>query len=142
PEPRDRKPGERPTPKPADRPVTPKPADRPVEQLRLACQTGDVAAGRVAEGKATAICEWSASSSDQAAGYRLWRAGQDEARHVVFESRSETRFVDAEVRPGGTHAYAVTAVDAEGRVIGHSETVRLKVAPQKAETRVEKSSKR
>lgn len=151
-EPQDRKPTERPTPKPADRPVTPRPADRPatpkpgerpVEQLRLTCQSGDVTDGRVTEGRAaTAVCEWSASSSDQVAGYRLWRAGQDEARHVVFESRTETRFVDAEVRPGGTYAYAVAAVDAEGRVIGHSETVRLKVAPPKAETRVEKTSNR
>jgi hypothetical protein len=94
------------------------PATDRVEVLRLECGV------RVADSGAVVGCTWSAPTSPRAVGVRLFRLdpATDPHRQVIFrtDDLGVTRYADAEVRPGHRYAYAVQAVDENGRVVGES----------------------
>lgn len=114
----------RPVEKPADpqrpRPEPTKEPQRPVEELRMHCRALDA---RPAVG-----CEWSQAQHPAFAAYELWR-GDGEARRIVFATRNreQTRYVDADVRPGATYVYGIRVVNGGGQVIGKGGPVKVQV---------------
>ncbi len=101
--------------------------DRP--SPRFACE-----AYRTDAGPAIA-CKWAQVGEDRAAGYRLWRAVDDQARRVVFETRDLTEhgYRDLDVKPGHTFHYAVQYLAADGSVIVTSEAVRIRIPGDRPE---------
>jgi len=104
------------------RPVGQKPAEsdrdhKDFERLRLRCE------GMATDTTPPVIaCRWSASEAPRFAGYRLVR-GDGDGRSIVFQTRdrSDTSFVDHQVRPGATYHYVVQVLGPQGQVIGMSE---------------------
>ncbi len=110
-------------PRPNQRPTeTAERPERQGERLRMACAA-------VVEGERRGIaCKWSASEHPEFVGYVL-RRGDGETRTAIFRTadRSQTRHFDTEVRPGGTYAYAVQVLDAQGKTIGTGGPVRAQI---------------
>jgi hypothetical protein len=98
--------------------------DRKREHPRLECQAVD--------GPAVA-CKWSASDHPGLAGYRLFRA-QRWMGQVVYRGK-ETTFLDKDVKPGGRYFYVVQAVGTDGRPVGRSNAVKVKVPPHQPKPR-------
>ncbi len=117
-----------PAPEPRPEPV-PAPEPKPVPQpaMKLACRVMDEAAlstTNVRPAPAVA-CRWS-ELVDREAGYRLWRAEMNTGRKVVFETRTETGWIDRNVAAGHTYVYGVQAIGPDG-VIATSEPVKVSV---------------
>ncbi|MGH9283438.1 MAG: hypothetical protein ACRD0S_10950, partial [Acidimicrobiales bacterium] len=108
----------------------PEPKPVPAPAIKIACRVLDEAdsptAGSIRPTPAVA-CRWSELLDRKVAGYRVWRAESNTGRKVVFESRTETSFVDRDVASGHTYVYAVQAVGADGGVIATSEPVKVPV---------------
>jgi hypothetical protein len=134
------KPEPRPEPKPEPKPV-PRPEPKPVPQpeMKLACRVMDESARPTTNAirPAPAVaCRWSdlsgrpgsgVSPSPQVAGYRLWRAESNTGRKVVFETRTDTSYIDGDVARGHTYVYGVQAIGPDGGVIASSEPVKVSV---------------
>jgi hypothetical protein len=133
------KPQPRPEPKPVPLPE-PKPAPVPA-RMKLACapqrmntttNTADVATKDPAFAPvALAVaCEWAAPADLKVAGYQLWRAERPNGtKQVVFKSTDATRYLDRAVSSGHSYLYVVRALDANGRVIAHSDGVTVSFPP-------------
>jgi hypothetical protein len=96
-----------------------------VEVLRLECQARTTDAGSVVR------CEWSEPTSPAAAAVKLFRLDPavDDHRRVVYRSGNlaQTEFTDTSVRTGHRYAYAVVAVNADGRLVARSRTEWVRV---------------
>jgi fibronectin type 3 domain-containing protein len=98
--------------------------------MKIACRVMDEAARPAANSirpTPAVACRWSDLPERKVAGYRVWRAEMNTGREVVFETRTETSFVDGSVAPGHTYKYAVQAIGADGGVIATSEPVKVSV---------------
>ncbi len=86
--------------------------------IRLACVV------RTTEPTPVVHCEWSKPTSDAAVGIRLLRLDPDvDTRRVAIFRTDDIEvgsYTDVEVRVGHRYAYAVQAVNANGRVVGQS----------------------
>jgi hypothetical protein len=112
-------------------PVRDRPADavtdivRDIERLRLECGVRADHTGQVVR------CEWSEPTARAAHSVRLFRLdpATDPHRQVVFRTKNlgETGFTDTKVRSGHKYAYAVQSLNENGRVVGQSETVWVRV---------------
>ena len=118
--------------------------DRKLDILRLECDAHrvelDIAADPAAEVDPVVSigCEWSATDSEQAVGYQLWRSVDGGERHLIAStSLGETSVRDHDVSRGHRYRYVVSAVDPEGRIVGRSRaaTVALR-PPDRVEERV------
>jgi hypothetical protein len=117
-----------PVPEPKPAPV-PEPKPLPQPAIKIGCRLLDATADSTTDirpGPAVA-CRWSEIVDRKVAGYRVWRAEMNTGREVVFETRTETSFVDGSVAPGHTYKYAVQAIGADGGVIATSEPVKVSV---------------
>lgn len=116
-------------------PVDVRPTDRKPEVLRLNCNVRqtDHAPDRAKDVRSAVVCRWSAPTSDAAVAVRLLRVviGSGEGREVIYRSTNleVNEYIDAAVRQGHRYAYAVQAVDTNGRIVGMSrpETVAVPV---------------
>ncbi|HEY3238473.1 MAG TPA: hypothetical protein VGL92_02825 [Acidimicrobiia bacterium] len=134
------KPEPKPVPLPEPKPE-PRPEPTPVPQpaMKLACRVMDEATQPTASGTPQApgtsvirpapavACRWSEVVDRKVAGYRLWRAESNTGRKVVFETRTDTGFVDRDVVRGHTYVYAVQAIGPDGGVAASSEPVKVLV---------------
>lgn len=98
--------------------------DRPRDRVRLACEPANRDTGFGIG------CRWSEASSSPAAGYRLWRAvdvpnPRDHRRIVARGGLDFVSHFDTDVSGGHVYHYAVEIVDARGRTLGWSDTVRV-----------------
>ncbi len=110
--------------RPADaRPVRDRDATRPKKEvLRMACETAD----GEEEGRTHVGCRWRAATSDQAAGYQLWRIVDRGERALV--ARGGLDMLGArDVVPADAKVvrYAVLALNEDGRVVGQSRVQRI-----------------
>lgn len=86
----------------------------PQQNLRLACATTEAP-------EPTVICEWNESTNERFVRYRLWKHtgdGPDEEVYVGTDRRHEDPG-----RAGVRLVYEVTALDGDGRVLGHGDAV-------------------
>lgn len=84
-------------------------------------------------------CVWEPGPADRVAGYRLWRAVDDQAREVIFETRDLRRHghADRNVEPGHLYHYAVQFIGFEGEVLATSHAERIRIpAPEPAVIRL------
>jgi hypothetical protein len=128
------KPAPLPEPKPELRPgpvpqPEPRPEPAPQPAMKLACRVMDEAARTTTNIRpAPAVaCRWSEVVDRRVAGYRLWRAEPNTARKVVFETRTDTGYIDGNVLRGHAYVYGVQAIGPDGRVIASSEPVKVSV---------------
>jgi len=110
--------------------------DRKPDILRLDCRAHrlplDAVADTVAEVDSIVSigCEWSATDADNAAGYQLWRSLDGGARHIIARTGlDQTSVRDHDVAVGHQYRYVVTAVDAEGHVVGRSRAATVGLRP-------------
>jgi hypothetical protein len=86
--------------------------------IRLECVV------RTTEATPVVDCDWSKPTSDAAVGVRLLRLDPDvdTQRRTIFRTDDIEvgSYTDVEVRVGHRYAYAVQAVNANGRVVGQS----------------------
>jgi len=86
------------------------------DPMRLECSATDSLAAGISIG-----CEWSPTRAETAVGYVLWRsAGGDDRMMVARTGLDVVRFVDTDVAVGHRYVYVITAVDADGGVVGRS----------------------
>lgn len=129
------KPIPRPEPKPEPQPIPrpePQPIPKPVPQpeIELACRVMDELARPTADAirpTPAVACRWSELTYRQVAGYRLWRAESNTGRKVVFQTRTDTGYIDGDVFRGHTYVYGVQAIGPDGGVIASSEPVKVSV---------------
>lgn len=113
-----------PRPTPGQSPAPPR-TPRPAEGLDLDCR----AVARGGERPAV-LCAWAESDARSFVAYRLWRS-EDGERTVVHRTpdRSQTRYADRQVVPGGEYVYEVEAIDHRRRVIASGGPVRVVIPP-------------
>jgi hypothetical protein len=95
--------------------------------MRLSC----AAAHGEGDAAASAGCEWSGVEHERAVGYVLWRSVDGGERVALARVGLDTQsYRDTTVVAGHRYTYIVTAVDAEGEIVGRSraETVGLRPA--------------
>ncbi len=95
------------------------------DKLRLACEltsNGDVRG---------VACKWTEATHPAAAGYVLWRSVDGGPREAIYKTRLDGRlgFFDTKIKPGHSIRYAVVAVDAAGRIVGHGGPVAVRIPP-------------
>lgn len=121
----------RPVPKPEPTPIPwPEPKPVPQPEMKLACRVMDESAmstTNVIRPTPAVACRWSELTDRKVAGYRLWRAESNTGRKVVFETRTDTSWIDGDVARGHTYVYAVQAIGPDGGVITSSEPVKVSV---------------
>lgn len=118
--------------------------DRELDIMRLDCSAHitepDLASDPAVESdRAVSIgCEWSATRSEQAVAYELWRSVDGAERHVVARTGlDQTSVRDSEVSVGHRYRYVVLAVDTDGHIVGRSRSATVGVRPHdSAEDRV------
>ena len=118
-----------PDPDPKPNPA-PEPTPLPQPEMKLACRVMDEIAKTTTDAirPAPAVaCRWSELTDRKVAGYRLWRAEPNTDRKVVFQTRTDTSWVDGDVARGHTYVYGVQAIGPDGRVIASSERVKVSV---------------
>jgi hypothetical protein len=119
-----------PTPTPEPKPVpVPEPRPVPMPEMKLACRVMDEAALQTSAIRPTpaVACRWSELTDRKVAGYRLWRAESNTGRKVVFETRTDTSWIDGDVARGHTYVYGVQAIGPDGGVIASSAPVKVSV---------------
>ncbi len=124
--------------------------DRKLDILRLDCaahraELDDAADAAVELAPAVEVdpafsigCQWSATRSDQAVGYELWRSVDGGERHVIARTGlDQTSVRDNEVSIGHRYRYVVLAVDTDGHIVGRSRSATVALRPHdSAEDRV------
>ncbi|MGH9023801.1 MAG: hypothetical protein ACRDV9_12010, partial [Acidimicrobiia bacterium] len=108
---------------------------QPGQPIRLACQpvVGPAVSCEwpKAERPATAIAATAdAPAPAPVSAYRLLRGGPKDRRTVVYRG-PETKHLDNDVAAGQRYLYQVQSLDAGGKVIGSSRTVKVAVPPVK-----------
>lgn len=95
--------------------------EREVEVLELECDAHRLEGDR---GPAVVVgCDWRASSDRTTAGYVVWKRTDGGERSVLARvGPATTALRDGEVSFGHRYSYVVTAVDADGAVVGRSRT--------------------
>jgi len=128
-----------PEPKPIPRPETnpeptaiprPEPTPLPQPEMKLACRVTDESARSTTDAirpTPAVACRWSELTDRKVAGYRLWRAEPNSARKVVFQTRTDTTWIDGDVARGHTYVYGIQAIGPDGRVIASSEPAKVSV---------------
>jgi len=100
------------------------PASDTTDVLRLECRA------RTADSGAVVRCDWSAPTT-RAETVKLFRLDPavDDHRRVVYSSEhvGETGFTDTHVRSGHRYAYAVVALNEQGRVVARSRAEWVRV---------------
>ena len=96
---------------------------RPAQALHMGCKI--VAVG----GQDAVSCRWSATSRPAAIAYVLIRSVDGAPRQAIYRTSLSgwRHFVDTDVKPGQKVRYAVLAVAAGGRVVGHAGPVMILV---------------
>jgi len=118
--------------------------DRKLDILKLDCRSHtaepDVAADSVVEVDSVVSigCEWTATRSDHAVGYQVWRSVDGGDRHLIGRAGlDQTSIRDHDVALGHRYRYVVTAVDDEGHVVSRSRAAMVALRPHdRAEDRV------
>jgi hypothetical protein len=94
--------------------------------LRLTC----AAAHGEGDATASAGCEWSGIEHDRASGYILWKSVDGGERTVLARVGLDTQsYRDTAIAAGHRYTYVVTAVDAEGEIIGRSRAKTVGLRP-------------
>jgi Ni/Co efflux regulator RcnB len=102
--------------------------DREIEQLRLECAAHRVETdGRSDARPEFAVgCGWSEVGNTAAVGYVMWKSVDGGERTVLARVGLDvTELRDAAVAPGHRYTYVVTAVDADGEIVGRSRAVHV-----------------
>jgi hypothetical protein len=121
----------RPAPLPEPKPAPlPEPRPAPLPEMKLACRMMDEVARSTADNirpTPAVACRWSELTDRRVAGYRLWRAEPNTGRKVVFQTRTDTGYIDGDVVAGHTYVYGVQAIGPDGAVVASSEPVKVSV---------------
>lgn len=121
----------RPAPLPEPKPAPlPEPRPAPLPEMKLACRVMDEVARSTADNirpTPAIACRWSELTDRRVAGYRLWRAEPNSGRKVVFQTRTDTGYIDGDVVAGHTYVYGVQAIGPDGAVVASSEPVKVSV---------------
>ncbi len=95
--------------------------------LRLACGLvhGDVRG---------VACKWSEAQHPNAARYVLYRSVDGGAREAIHRAGLDGRrsFLDQDLERGQTIRYSVVVLDKDGKVVGRSRVVTVKLPPRDA----------
>lgn len=119
------------------RPVRERDAERSKrEVLQLSCKTAD----GDDEGRTHVGCRWRAATSDQAAGYQLWRIVDRGERMLVARGGLDMLGARDVVPAGATVVrYAVLALNEDGRVVGQSRVQKLELGDDGGPTRTDRT---